>query len=149
VTGICSTHNLELVHSIGADQVVDYTQTNFSQIGQQYDLIFDTIGNISISDARRALLPRGRCVVAGFTTLLHVLELGLFGNLRSGNAEKKIGMMGTAEVKRQDLVLIQELLETGKIVPVIDRIYPLRETANAIAYLEQGHARGKVMVSVI
>jgi NADPH:quinone reductase-like Zn-dependent oxidoreductase len=148
VTGVCSTRNLELVRSIGADHVVDYTQTDFSKTGQQYDLIFDTIGNISISAARRALAPQGRCVVAGFTTLRHIAALGLFGNLKSEKAERKIGMMGTAEVKKADLLLIQELLATGKLVPVIDRTYPLRETAQAIAYLEQGHARGKVMVSV-
>ncbi len=149
VTGVCSTRNLEMVRSIGAEHVVDYTQADFSQTGQQYDLIFDTIGNIAISDARRALQPQGRCVVAGFTTLRHIVALSLFGNLKSEKAERKIGMMGTAEVKKADLLLIQELLATGKIVPVIDRTYPLRETAQAIAYLEQGHARGKVLVSVI
>lgn len=149
VTGVCSTRNLELVRSIGADHVVDYTQSDFSQNGQQYALIFDTIGNIAIAAARRALQPQGRCVVAGFTTLLHIFELGILGNLKSSKAEKKVGMMGTAEVKKQDLLLIKELLEAGKIVPVIDRGYPLHETAKAIAYLEQGHARGKVMVSVV
>lgn len=148
VTGVTSTRNLELVRSIGADHVVDYTKTDFSQTGQQYDLILDTIGNISISAARRALSPAGRCVVAGFTTLRHLAALGLLGNLKSEKAEKKVGMMGTAEVKKPDLLLIQELLATGKLVPVIDRTYPLHETAQAIAYLEQGHARGKVMVSI-
>ena len=140
VTGVTSTRNLELVRSIGADHVVDYTQTDFSQTGQQYDLIFDTIGNISMSAARRALKAKGRCVVAGFTTLRHIAALGLFGNLKAEKAERKIGMMGTAEVKKPDLSLIQELLATGKLVPVIDRTYPLHETAQAIAYLEQGHA---------
>ena len=148
VTGVCSTRNLELVRSIGVDHVVDYTQSDFSQTGQQYDLIFDTIGNIPMAAARRALQPQGRCVVAGFTTMRHIAALGLFGNLKSEKAEKKIGMMGTAEVKKADLLLIQELLATGKLVPVIDRTYPLHETAQAIAYLEQGHARGKVMVSI-
>jgi NADPH:quinone reductase-like Zn-dependent oxidoreductase len=149
VTGVCSTRNLELVRSIGADHVVDYTQTDFFQAGQQYDLIFDTIGNIAISAARRALQPQGRCVVAGFTTMGHLLEFAILGNLKSNKAERRIGMMGTAEVKKPDLLLIKQLLETGKIVPVIDRTYPLHETAKAIAYLEQGHARGKVMVSVV
>jgi NADPH:quinone reductase-like Zn-dependent oxidoreductase len=129
--------------------VVDYTQTDFFQAGQQYDLIFDTIGNIAISAARRALQPQGRCVVAGFTTMGHLLEFAILGNLKSNKAERRIGMMGTAEVKKPDLLLIKQLLETGKIVPVIDRTYPLHETAKAIAYLEQGHARGKVMVSVV
>lgn len=148
VTGVCSTRNLELVRAIGADHVVDYTKTDFSQTGQQYDLIFDTIGNISMSAARRALKAQGRCEVAGFTTQRHIVALSLFGNLKAEQAEKKVGMMGTAEVKKLDLLLIQELLATGKLVPVIDRTYPLHETAQAIAYLEQGHARGKVMVSI-
>ena len=143
VTGVTSTRNLELVRSIGADHVVDYTQTDFSQTGQQYDLVFDTIGNISISAARRALSAPGRCVVAGFTTLRHLAALGLLGNLKAEKAEKKVGMMGTAEVKKPDLLLIQELLATGKLVPVIDRTYPLHETAQAIAYLEQGHAAAR------
>ena len=102
VTGVTSTRNLELVRSIGADHVVDYTKTDFSQTGQQYDLILDTIGNISISAARRALSPAGRCVVAGFTTLRHLAALGLLGNLKSEKAEKKVGMMGTAEVKKPE-----------------------------------------------
>ena len=135
VTGVPSTRNLELVRSIGADHVVDYTKTDFSKTGQQYDLIFDTIGNLSMSAARRALQPQGRCVVAGFTSLLHIVVLSLFGSLNSEKAEKKIGMMGTADVKKEDLLTIQELLATGKVVPVIDRTYPLHETAQAIAYL--------------
>jgi NADPH:quinone reductase-like Zn-dependent oxidoreductase len=148
VTGVTSTRNLELVRSIGADNVIDYTQTDFSRTGQQYDLIFDTIGNISISSAKRALNPQGRCVVAGFTTMRQLLALAFFGNLKSEKPGPRVGMMGTAQDKKEDLLVIQELLESGKIKPVIDRRYPLHETAQAIAYLETGRARGKVIVSI-
>lgn len=149
VTGVTSTRNLELVRSIGADHVVDYTKTDFSKTGKQYDLIFDTIGNISISAAKRALLPDGLCVVAGFTTLRGLIALALFGNLKSDKPGPKVGMMGTAEDKKEDLLVMRDLLASGKIKPVIDRRFPLRETAEAIRYLETGRARGKVIVSVV
>src|SRR5215212_168923 len=141
VTGVCSTRNLDMVRSIGADHVIDYTQADFTQTGQRYDLIFDAVGNRSVSEYKRALSPNGICSVAGFTSLSRLFRIMLLGG-------KKVGMMKTAKANKEDLVFIKELLEAGKIVPVIDRCYPLAETAEAIRYLETGHARGKVVITV-
>lgn len=148
VTGVCSTRNLEMVRSIGADHVVDYTQEDFTKNGQQYDLIYDAVGNRSVAAYARALQPQGRCVIAGFTTLSHLFQVILWGQWVSRRSGKQIGLMGVAQAKQTDLLFIKELLETGKVVPVIDRCYPLTETAEAIRYLETGHARGKVIISI-
>jgi NADPH:quinone reductase-like Zn-dependent oxidoreductase len=136
------------VRSIGADHVIDYTREDFSKNGQRYDLIYDAVGNLSVAASKRALTPRGTCVVAGFTTLARLFQVILLGSWVSKTGDKKIGLMATAKSVQSDLVFIKELLEAGKIVPVIDRSYPLSETAEAIRYLEQGHARGKVIISV-
>jgi NADPH:quinone reductase-like Zn-dependent oxidoreductase len=141
VTGVCSTRNLELVRSIGADHVIDYTKADFTKNGPHYDLIFDTVGNRSVADLRHALTPHGICSIAGFTTMSHLFEVMLLGG-------KKIGMMETAQANKKDLIVIKELLEAGKIIPVIDRTYPLSETVEAIRYLETGRARGKVVITV-
>ncbi len=148
VTGVCSTRNLDMVRSIGADHVIDYTQADFTQNGQRYDLIFDAVGNRSVSDYQRALRPNGICSIAGFTTLSHLFQVILLGAWVSRSGGKKIGLMGIAQPNKKDLVFIKELLEAGKVVPVIDRHYPLAETADAIRYLEAGHARGKVIITV-
>lgn len=148
VTGVCSTRNLELVRSIGADHVVDYTREDFTRNGQQYDLIYDSIGNRSVIDYRRALKPQGICVIAGFTSMLRLFEHMILGPLVSKRGDKKVGMMGISNANKEDLLVIKELLETGKVVSVIDRRYPLRETAEAIRYLETLHARGKVIINV-
>ena len=141
VTGVCSTRNVELVRSIGADQVIDYTQTDFASTGQRYDLIFDAVGNRSVADLKRALTPTGIGSVAGFTTMSRLFQIMLLGG-------KKIGMMATAKANQPDLLILKQLLETGTVVPVIDRRYPLAETAEAIRYLETGRARGKVIITV-
>jgi NADPH:quinone reductase-like Zn-dependent oxidoreductase len=148
VTGVCSTRNLDMVRSIGADHVIDYTQEDFTRTGQRYDLIYDAVGNRSVADYRRALTPDGTCVIAGFTTMPRLLEHIVLGLLTSMIGNKKVGLMGTAQANQKDLLFVKELLETGKVVPVIDRRYPLSETAEAIRYLEQGHARGKVIITV-
>jgi NADPH:quinone reductase-like Zn-dependent oxidoreductase len=148
VTGVCSTRNLELVRSIGADHVVDYTREDFTRNGQQYDLIYDSIGNRSVIDYRRALKPQGICVIAGFTSMLRLFEHMILGPLVSKTSDKKVGMMGISNENKEDLLVIKELLETGKVVPVIDRHYSLSETAEAIRYLETLHARGKVIINV-
>lgn len=147
VTGVCSTRNLELVQSIGADHVVDYTREDFTRSGQQYDLIYCAVGNRSVADYKRALKPGGRCVIAGFTTLPRLFSHIVIGAWASRSG-KKIGLMGTAQANQKDLLVIQELLESGSVKPVIDKRYPLNETADAIRYLETGHARGKVIVTV-
>lgn len=141
VTGVCSTRNLDMVRSIGADHVADYTKEDFTQNGQKYDLIFDAVGNRSVSDYQRALSPSGICAVAGFTSLSRLFQFMLLGG-------KKVGLMETAKGNKKDLLFIKELLEAGKVVPVIDRCYPFSEVADAIRYLETGHAKGKVVITV-
>lgn len=149
VTGVCSTRNLELVRSIGADHVVDYTQADFTRNGQRYDQIFDVVGNRSVSDLARALCDGGKAIVAGFTTLPHLIHIGLMGAWTSRTTSKHIAQMGAAKSNQQDLNVLRELIEAGKVTPVIDRTYPLSKTPDAIRYLEQGHARGKVVVTVV
>jgi NADPH:quinone reductase-like Zn-dependent oxidoreductase len=148
VTGVCSTRNLELVRSIGADHVIDYTKEDFTKNGQQYDLIFDAVGNRSVSELKRALSPRGIVSVAGFTSLSLLFQAMIIGPLLSRNDGQKIGLMATAKVNKKDLLVIKELLETGKVKPVIDKTYSLKEVPEAIRYLETGRARGKVVITV-
>lgn len=148
VTGVCSTRNLDMVRSIGADQVIDYTREDFAQTGQQYDLIYDAIGNRSVSDYQRALKPQGVCVIAGFTTLPRLFEHMVLGPMRSKEGGRKVGTMPIAKVTKDDLLVLKDLLATGKVAPVIDRCYPLTETAEALRYLETMRARGKVIVVV-
>lgn len=149
VTGVCSTRNLERVRSIGADHVVDYTQEDFTQAGQQYDLIFDAVGNRTAGDLSRALKPDGRAVVAGFTNIPRLFHTMLVGAWVSWRSDQQIGMMPVAQMKQDDLRIISTLIEAGKVTPVIDRCYPLSQTADAIRYLETGHARGKVVITMV
>lgn len=143
VTGVCSARNFEMVRKLGADEVIDYTETDFTRTGQRYDLILEAIGNRSVADCRRALTPRGICAVAGFTTVARLFQIILFGSWGG----QKMSMF-LANAVQQDLLALKELAETGKVVPVIDRTYPLAETAAAIRYLETGRARGKVVIAV-
>ncbi len=149
VTGVCSTRNLDLVRAAGADHVIDYTQEDFARTGTQYDLIFDAVGNRTAADMRRALKPGGRCIVAGFTTMRHMLtQVALLGSLGSRFSRKKVGMMGTAKPNPEDMRVLADLLESGAFMPVIDRTYPLSDTAEAIRYLETMRARGKIVITV-
>lgn len=148
VTGVCSTRNLDLVRSIGADYVIDYTQVDFTRNGQHYDLIFDAVGNRSVLDCKRALSPNGICAVAGFTNLSHLLRVIVLGSWVSITGSKKIGLMETAKPNHKDLVFIKELIQAGKVKPVIDRRYPLSEVAEAFRYLEKKHAHGKVVITI-
>ena len=115
---------------------------------EAYDLIYDAVGNRSVSDYKRALNSNGTCVIAGFQNLPRLFEHVVLGPLRSKTGNKKVGLMRTAKMNQKDLVYMKELLEAGKVVPVIDRRYPLSETAEARQYLEEGHARGKVVITV-
>lgn len=148
VTGVCSTRNLDMVRAIGADHVIDYTREDFTNNGQQYDLIYCAVGNRSTADYKRALTPQGVCVIAGFTNLRLLFEHMILGPFRSKAGGKRVGQMDTAKVNKPDLAFMKALLETGKVKPVIDRCYPLSETAEALRYLEQGHAQGKVVITV-
>ncbi|MCP5094020.1 MAG: NAD(P)-dependent alcohol dehydrogenase, partial [Chloroflexi bacterium] len=147
VTAVCSTRNLDMVRSIGADQVIDYTQEDFTQNGARYDLIVDIVANHSLSDLAHTLNPNGICVVVGFSTAVHMLKVRVLGPWMSRNGGKKLGMLMPKEDK-SDFDVLNELLETGKVVPVIDRCYPFNETPEAIRYLEKGHARGKVVINI-
>lgn len=148
VTGVCSTRNLELVRSIGAEHVIDYTKEDFTKNGQHYDLVFDAVGNRSVSDLKRALTPRGIASIAGFTSLSLLFQAMIVGPMLSKKEGQKIGLMATAKANKKDLLVIKELLETGKVKPVIDRTYSLSQVPEAIRYLETGRARGKVVITV-
>jgi len=148
VTGVCSTAKLDMLRALGADHVLDYTQEDFTKNGQHYDLIFDTSASHSVSEYRRALSPNGICVIAGFNSISRLLQHALLGLWASKTGRKKIGIMGTYKPNTKDSAFMGELLEAGKVVPVIDRCYPLSETADAIRYLEAGHVRGKVVITV-
>ena len=136
-----------MVRSIGADHVIDYTQEDFTRNGQHYDLIYDAVGNRSVSDYKRALNPNGTCAIAGFQSLPRLFEHMVLGPLRSKTGDKKVGLMGIAKPNQKDLVYVKELVEARKVVPVIDRCYALREVPEALRYLEAGHARGKVVIT--
>ena len=138
VTGVTSTRNIGLVGSLGADHVVDYTTTDFFQSGEHYDLILDTIGNLSVRDLRRALAEGGKAAVVGFTSVAKLISVSLRGG-------KNIAQV-SAHLTAADLEFLSNLIEAGKVQPQIDRRYPFAEIPAAIAYLEQGHARGKVVV---
>jgi NADPH:quinone reductase-like Zn-dependent oxidoreductase len=147
VTAVCSTRNIDQARSLGADHVIDYTQEDFTRNGQHYDLILAVNGYHPISAYQRALTPRGSYVMAGGTPaqLLQAILLGP----RMSKAEGKKMVSLSAKTNKKDLLFLKELLDAGKIIPVIDRCYPLRETAEALRYLGQGHARGKVVITVI
>ena len=147
VTAVCSTRNVDMVRSIGADHVIDYTQADFTKNGQRYDLIFAVNGYHSIFDYKRALNAKGVYVFIG-GSIAAMFQAMFLGPVISMTGRQKMGSMGVAQPSQQDLVFMKELLEAGKVVPVIDRRYPLGETAEALRYLEEGHAKGKVVITV-
>ena len=147
VTAVCSTRNLDMVRQIGADHIINYTQENFTKNGQRYDLIIAVNGNYGLLDYRRALSPNGIYVAVG-GSIPQVIQGLLMGPLVSKIGSKKMGFMGITQINHQDLVVMSEYLAAGKVVPVIDRRYPLDETAEALRYLEKGHAKGKVVITV-
>jgi NADPH:quinone reductase-like Zn-dependent oxidoreductase len=153
VTGVCSTRNLDMVRSLGADHVIDYTKEDFTKGDQRYDVILDNVANRSLSECRRVLNPDGKYVLIGgggvkesrwlgpgFTHAFKAMVLSKF-------VSQKMGMM-LAELNQKDLTALADLMQSGKIIPVIDRTYKLSELPQAIQYLEQGHARGKVIIAV-
>jgi NADPH:quinone reductase-like Zn-dependent oxidoreductase len=152
VTAVTSTQNLDLVRSLGADHVVDYTTTDFVGSGRRYDLILDTVGNRSVPDLRRGLAEGGKAAVTGFTSVAKLMSVSLRGGAGPGGrwswGRRKDIAMVSANVTIKDLELLSQLIEAGKVRPQIDRRYPFAEIPAAIAYLEQGHARGKVVVGV-
>jgi len=147
VTGVDSTEKLEMLCSIGADHVIDYTKEDFTKSGQRYDLILDVVVHRSIFDYLRALSPRGICVMVG-GSMARVFFNVLLGLLISMKVSKKIGVLMWKPNKKEDLAFIKELIEAGKVKPVIDRRYPLSEVPEALRYLEEGHAKGKVVIPI-
>jgi NADPH:quinone reductase-like Zn-dependent oxidoreductase len=146
VTAVCSTRNMDMARSIGADHVIDYTQEDFTQNGHRYDLILAANGYHPISDYRRVLAPSGTYVMSGGPAA-QMFEAMLQGPWISMTGSKKMGNL-LAKPNKKDLVFMKELLEAGKVKPVIDRYYPLSEVADALRYLEEGHAQGKVVIRV-
>lgn len=149
VTGVCSTTNLDLVQSIGADHIIDYSQKDFTRSGQRYDLIVDMAGAHPLSECRRALTPRGTYVVVGAPSgkwlagpdrFIKALALSPFVSQRM--------VPFIAAVNKEDLVALKDLIDAGEVTPVIDRTYPLIGVPDAVRYLEGGHARGKVVISL-
>lgn len=149
VTGVCRTRNLEMARSIGADHVIDYTKEDFSKNGQQYDLIFDVAANRSVFAYKRVLAPKGKYVLTGFTNFLHMGHILLLGPRLAKAEDQEIGMMETASVNNADLAFISGLLGSRNVVPVIDKTYPLCETAQALRHFEEEHARGKIVIAMV
>ena len=153
VTGVCSTRNVDLVRTIGADHVIDYTKEDFTKGNQRYDLIFDLVGNHSFSERRRILNPNGICVMAGIggAGWHDGMGIRLAGELnayvRSRFVSEKF-LTYIAQLNQKDLAILRDLMQSGRLTPVIDRTYKMNETRDALRYLEQGHARGKVVISL-
>src|SRR2546427_5051119 len=152
VTGVCSTRNLGMVRSIGADHVIDYTQEDFTKREQRYDLILDCVANHSLSAFRHVLNPKGNYIMVGAADAGGRWMIGLLARLikavvLSWFVSQKLVMVG-AKVNKEDLTILHDLMHAGKVTPVIDRRYRLSEVPEAIRYLEEGHARGKVVITI-
>jgi NADPH:quinone reductase-like Zn-dependent oxidoreductase len=152
VTGVCSTKNLDMVRSLGADHVIDYTKEDFTKGDQRYDLILDNVGNQPLSGFRRALTPKGICVLVGGGGpndghWIGAVSRPIKAFLYSPFVSQKF-VFFIAEITKEDLTIMRDLMESGKVTPVVDKTYPLNQTADAIRYLEQGHARGKVIITM-
>jgi NADPH:quinone reductase-like Zn-dependent oxidoreductase len=150
VTGVCSTTKVDMVRSLGADHVIDYTRDDFAQGEQRYDVILDIGGNSSLSRLRRALTPRGTLVIVGGETggrWLGGTDRQIRALLLSRFVGQKLGTFISKE-NHEDMLVLKELIEAGKVTPVIDRTYPLSEVPQAIRYVQEGHAQGKVVISV-
>ena len=146
VTTVCSTRNLDMVRKLGADHVIDYTKEDFTKNGERYDLILAANGFHPIFDYKRALRPKGVYVMSGGsgTQMFQAMLLGPFISMTGSKIMRSV----SSKPNKKDLVFMKELLEAGKVVPVIDRRYPLSEVAEAIRYLEEGHAKGKVIITM-
>ena len=153
VTAVCSTHNVDLVKSIGADHVIDYTKEDFTKTDQHYDMIYDLVGNHGFSERRKVLKPNGICVLAGVGGAgMHPESMGRVGRnfwnafLSSFSKEKFVFYI--AKLTKDDFGVLRDLMQSGRLSPVIDRTYKMSETQDALRYLEEGHARGKVVVTI-
>lgn len=148
VTGVCSTRNVEMVRSLGADRVIDYTQEDFTQGTEPYDVILDNVGNLPASAYRRILKPKGICAIAGAPKEFGRILTFVLGAFVLSRFVRQKFFLFMARIVPEDLAEIARLIEAGKVTPVINRRYPLSETAEAMRYLEEGHARGKVVINL-
>ena len=153
VTGVCSTRNVDLVKSIGADRVIDYTKEDFTKTDQRYDMIYDLVGNHSFSERRNILKPNGICVLAGVGGAgLHPgmwgRVLGNFATAFKSNFTSQKFVFYIAKLTKDDLNVLRDLMQSGKVAPVIDRTYKMSDTQAALRYLEEGHAHGKVVITL-
>jgi NADPH:quinone reductase-like Zn-dependent oxidoreductase len=153
VTAVCSTRNIDLVKLIGADHVIDYTKEDFTKTDQRYNMLYDLVGNHSFSERRRILTPNGICVLAGIGGAgVHPGTLGRIGrnfwNAFLSNFSNQKFVFYIAKLTKGDLNVLRDLMQSGKVAPVIDRAYKIGETQAAVRYLEEGHARGKVVISI-
>jgi len=146
VTAVCSTAKVEMVRSLGADQIIDYTKDDFTKNGQKYDLILAVNGFHPIAAYKRALTPKGIYVMAG-GSVAQIFQAMLLGARMSENGGRKLGSM-LAKITQKDLGVLLDLIQAGKVVPVIDRSFPLSEAAEAMRYLGEGHARGKIVITM-
>lgn len=146
VTTVCSNRNLDLMHTLGADHVIDYTQEDFTKNGQLYDLILAANGYHSIFEYKRSLSPEGIYVMSGGSGA-QMFQSMVLGPLISMTGKKKLGSV-SSKPNKKDLIFLKELIEAGKVVSVIDRRYPLSDVAEAIRYLEEGHAKGKIVITM-
>jgi NADPH:quinone reductase-like Zn-dependent oxidoreductase len=148
VTGVCSTKNVNLVRSLGADRVIDYTREDFTQDSGRYDLLLDNVGNRSLLSMRRVLSPNGKCVMTGAPKEMRKVLTRLLKAFAWPPFLRQKFKFLIANINRDDLTTLCELIKAGRLTPMIDRRYPLTQTADAIAYVEEGHARAKVIISV-
>jgi len=146
VTAVCSTRNLDLIRSLGAEHVINYKVEDFTHTGRQYDLILAVNGYRSIADYLSVLKPGGSCIVAG-GSLRQMIQAGIQGRQAAKSGDKKIHIL-SLEQNQPDMIFLKELLQTGKVAPVIDVIYPMSRTADAFHYCEKEHPRGKVVITI-
>jgi NADPH:quinone reductase-like Zn-dependent oxidoreductase len=153
VTAVCSTRNLETARSLGADHVIDYTKEDFTKTDQRYDVLFDNVANRSFSERRRILKPNGICVLAGIGSMgayddsLSRIAGGFIASLRSRSRDQKFVRYTTA-FNKADLIFLGKLMADGKVIPVVEKIYPVSETADAVRYLQRGHVSGKLVIAL-
>jgi NADPH:quinone reductase-like Zn-dependent oxidoreductase len=152
VTGVCSTRNIDLVKSLGADHVIDYTKEDFTKSAEHYDVMLDNVGNRTLSECKSVLTPKGKYVLIGGgganeQGFLGGLGKALWAMVFSKFVNQQMGMM-MADANHNDLTILADMMQSGKLKPVIDRTYKLNEVPQAIAYVEEGHARGKVIITI-
>lgn len=148
VTGVCRTNKIGFVQSIGADHVIDYTQNTITDQNIQYDIIIEGVGNLSVDTIKRSLVPDGRCIIIGFTTLWHMAKQMIGGRLATRGTSQSIRALGSAKPNRADLQTLKTMIENGKIDPHVDRTFTLAEAPDAMRYLEGGQVKGKIAIAM-